>query len=45
MGTPIVNPWEGGGRCVYLREVLIVGGTGNTTFWVGKVGGDPLYIN
>ena len=43
MGTPIADPWTGGGRHVDLGAVLLGGGTDNAPFRVVNVDGDPPY--
>ena len=43
MGTPIEDPWEGGGGRIYLGEYLLGGGIGNTPFGFRNVGGEHTY--
>ena len=44
LGMSIADIREGGGRKMDLGEVLLVSTSGNTTFWVGEVGGEPILI-
>ena len=43
MGTPIVDPWVGGGGRADLGAGILGDGTGNNNFWIRNMGSDLLY--